>query len=103
MWTHLFVLASSNPHSMECLQGRENRTANPYGVHTFWRCDNLHVDAFWNLFFYFLGESFFDTREHSRATRKHYIAIEVSSEVYVAFRDGANNYVIQRFEFCVFN
>jgi len=84
----LIILLLGNPEILECTQGGQDGTSNPYGILAFWWCNDLDLHARGRQGSQFLLQAIGDPREHRGSTGKDDVSIQFATNVEVAFVDG---------------
>lgn len=83
----LVVFLLRAPQILESAEGRENGSTDPDRVLALRRCDDLHFHAGGGERCQLLLHTVCNAREHSRATREHDVAIEVTTDIEVTLED----------------
>jgi len=81
------VFLFGDPHLLEGGQGGQDGTADPHGVFTFGRGDDLDLDRAGGQRGDLLLHSVGDTRVHGGAAGKHGVGVQVLPDVHVALHD----------------
>jgi len=98
-WARLVIFSLGDPHGLKGGQRGQDRATDPDGVLSFWWSDDLDLHGAGrqggDLFLHTIG----NTWEHSGATRHDVIGIQVLSDVDVALHDGAENTLVDAWDF----
>jgi len=85
--TRFVIFLFGDPHSLESRQRSQDGATNPDGVFTFRRSNNLDLHRGRGQSSNFLLHTFSNTIEHSGTTGQHGVAIQILSNVNIAFHD----------------
>merc|ERR1719305_507596 len=87
-WARLVILSLGDPHLLECAQGRKDRAANPHRVLALRRCHDLDLHGRRCQSRKLLGHALTNASEHCGTTRQDHVAVEVFTNIHIAFHDG---------------
>lgn len=87
-WARLVVFLFRDPHRLECREGSENGSSDPYRVFPLWWGDDLDLHGGRGKGRDLLLHTVCNTGEHGGATRQDRVGVQVLSDVDVTLHDG---------------
>ena len=82
------VFLFSDPHLLEGGQRTKNGTSNPDGIFSLRRCDDLDLHGGWGQSGEFFLHAVSKAGEHRVTTRQDDVAVQITTDVHIAFHDG---------------
>jgi len=83
----LIIFLLGDPHLLECAQGREDGTTDPYRVLPLRWCHYLDLHCRWSKSCQLLRHTLSNTLEHGSASGKNNVCIEVLANIHITFHD----------------
>merc|ERR1712125_61119 len=98
-WSRFVILFLTDPHTLECRQRSQDRSANPHGVLSLWWSHNLHLDRCRSQCSDFLCHTLVDSREHGSTSRQNNIRVQIFTDINITFHNGLESRVSNTIHF----